>query len=305
MAHKRIGLVDYHLDNFHARIYLDALRGPLADRGFQVTGATAVLAEPSREWAAAKDLPYFDSVAQLADEVDYFAILAPSNPEQHLDLCRQVFPYQRPTFVDKTFAPDYETAVQIFRLADELGLPVQSTSALRNTNIQQRVQQLTHPLRSMFITAGGSSFAEYGIHPVELAVSCLGAEVDTLTRIGGLAHPQFILQYSANRTAIIDFNEATDVPFSALVTTDEGSELVVVDIESLFVDAASAILDFFEAGTAQIDRHETLMIRRILDLAMTEEVASKFVSLVDNVDVRKTLLAPHWKHSAQEKVTER
>ena len=114
MSFKRIGFVDYHLDNFHTRVYLDALRGTLADSGFRVTGATAVLAEPSKAWASAHDLRYYDSIEELADVVDYFAILAPSNPEQHFHLCQGVFPHQKPTFVDKTFAPDYETAEEYF-----------------------------------------------------------------------------------------------------------------------------------------------------------------------------------------------
>ena len=48
---KRIGYFDYRLDNFHAEVYLKALRGPLAHRGYQVAGATALVPEPSRDWA--------------------------------------------------------------------------------------------------------------------------------------------------------------------------------------------------------------------------------------------------------------
>ena len=302
MPQKRIGFVDYNLDNFHARVYLEALRGPLASRGFEIFGATAVLGDPSQSWAASKELRYFDSIDELAEQVDYIAILAPSNPEQHLNLCRSVFPHKKTTFVDKTFAPNFETAEEIFRLADQFGVAVQTTSALRNTNVQQRVHQLASPLQSMLITAGGSSFAEYGIHPVELAISCLGPEALTLMRIGSLDHPQFILEFTGNRTAIIDFNETIDIPFSALLITSEGHELVVVDTETLFIDAASAILDFFEAASSQIDSQESLMIRRILDIAMTEEAASNFVSLKGERESRQSIPAPHWKQSEKQKV---
>ncbi len=302
MPQKRIGFVDYNLDNFHSRVYLEAIRGPLAARGYEVAGATAIEAEPSKVWAASTNLVYLASVEELVSEVDYFVILAPSNPETHLKLCQQVFPFGKPTFVDKTFAPDLETAEKIFHIADQFGVPVQTTSALRNTNIQRRVQRLTSPLVSMFITAGGSSFAEYGIHPVELAISCLGADVLSLMRLGDLQHPQFLLQFSSNRTAIIDFNSHADIPFRALLSTKDESELVEVDAASLFVDAASAILDFFDANAAQIDRKETLIIRRILDLAMTPDAASKFVDLVIPGGERQTIPAPHWKQSELHKV---
>ncbi|QEG32902.1 Gfo/Idh/MocA family oxidoreductase [Bythopirellula goksoeyrii] len=305
MTYKRIGFVDYDLDNFHARVYLEALRGPLASRGYTVEGATALLAEPSGKWASAHDLRYFDSVEQLANEVDYFAILAPSNPELHWELCQQVFPHQKPTFVDKTFAPDEKTAQQIFRLADQYGVPVQTTSALRNTNIQLRVQGLASPVQSMFVTAGGSSFAEYGIHPMELAVSTMGPDIVALMRIGNLNHPQYVLKFSDNRTVIIDFNEAADIPFSVFLITDEGTEHVVVDTDTLFVDAASAILDFFDAGSALIDRRETMVIRRILDLAMSDQVMSRFALIASDTAKRDLLPAPHWKQSELVKVRER
>src|SRR5688500_14447267 len=77
---KRIGFVDDDLDNFHARVYLEAIRGPLKDRGFVVAGATALQHEKSRAWAAKNNLEYFDSAAALDKAVDVYAILAPSTP---------------------------------------------------------------------------------------------------------------------------------------------------------------------------------------------------------------------------------
>ena len=50
MAVKRIGFVDYRLDNYHAEVYLKALRGSLASRGYEVAGATALERSVSREW---------------------------------------------------------------------------------------------------------------------------------------------------------------------------------------------------------------------------------------------------------------
>src|SRR5688572_33488428 len=84
---KRIGFVDDDLDNFHARVYLEALRGPLKERGFVVTGATALQADKSRAWAAKSNLEYFDTPAELDKVVDCYAILAPSTPKTHEELC--------------------------------------------------------------------------------------------------------------------------------------------------------------------------------------------------------------------------
>ena len=115
---RRIGFVDHRLDNYHADVYLMLLRTDLSDLGFTVASATALETEPSQAWAADNDVPWFDDVATLDEPVDHYVVLAPSNPGSHLDLCRQVFPCGKSTYVDKTFAPDLSTAEAIFALAD-------------------------------------------------------------------------------------------------------------------------------------------------------------------------------------------
>lgn len=295
MSNKRIGFVDYRLDNFHAEVYLDALRGPLVGRGYEVVGATALQHEPSQKWAREKTLTYFKNIGDLADRVDFFIILAPSNPELHLKLCQTVFPFGKQTFVDKTFAPDLQTANKIFALADTHKIAIQSTSALRSSSVQKQLASNSSALDGMFITSSGPTFGEYGIHPVELAVSCLGAEIEGLMRLGSNEHPRFILMFSQQRTAIIDFNQAADVPYTATLVTGDGCQHVTVDTDSLFIDAAASILDFFDRQAATIDRRETLIVRRILDLAMQDDPVGKFVDLTDLTAEVRPLPAPHWK----------
>ncbi len=298
MSEKRIGLVDFQLDNFHAKVYLAALRGPLASRGYRIVGATAGDAAPSQKWAHENELDYFDSVAMLANHVDHFMVLAPSNPEMHLEMCEHVLAFCKPTFVDKTFAPDLSTARQIFEMADSYDVPIQTASALRSSMVQVELAKLSAPLKSILITSSGPTFAEYGIHPVELAVSCLGADVSAVMRLGSSEHPQVVLQFCEGRTAIIDFNSLAEVPFAATLVTRSSSVHVEVAGDSLFVRAMASILDFFDAGKAQIDRAETLVIRQILDVLANNPVESRFVSLAVVNSERHRLKAPHWKQPA-------
>ena len=142
MTGKRIGFIDDDLNNFHANTFLDLIRGPLADRGYTVAGATALQAKTGAEWARDKVVEYYESIDALADQVDYFAILAPSTPNTHLGLCKQAFRHGKITFVDKIFAPDISTAERIFALADEAGVAVYTSSALARRTFKQQ------PLRS-------------------------------------------------------------------------------------------------------------------------------------------------------------
>jgi predicted dehydrogenase len=286
---KRIGFFDYRLDNFHAEVYLKAIRGPLAHRGYDVVGATALVEAPSRDWAAERGATYCDSLEELAGDVDCLMILAPSNPEVHLEMCRRALPLRKPTFVDKTFAPNSTIAEEIFALADRAGTPIQSTSALRSTAVQRHVAELDGSPRSMIVFASGSSLAEYGVHPVELVVSCMGPDVEQVMCLGPEDYPQFILLYSGDRSATIGLNLVADVPFSATVVSNNANEHIPIDGSRLFVDAAAGILDFFDAGRPLVDRRETLAIRRILDVVLADCPRHRFLSLnepVSSVAVR-------------------
>jgi len=280
MAEKRIGFVDYRLDNFHSNVYLKHARGELKGRGHVVAGCFALDEEEGRTWAEANEVPYFDSVAALDPEVDFYFVLAPSNPEVHLELCEMVFPFGKPTYVDKTFAPDLATAERIFELADEHGVPMQTTSALRYTQVQDYVEEVgREAVRHMVSWGDGGSFGEYAIHPVELVVSRMGAEAESLMRRGTGDESQLLINFSGGRTAVVNVYTKARTPFAASVTTSEATRLIEVDTAAIFVRLAAAVLDLFDSGKPDIDRAESLMIRRILDAADEPEALGNFVPL--------------------------
>ncbi len=277
---RRIGFVDFKLDNFHANIYLKHARGALAERGFEVTGCYALDADGGRAWAAKNGVRYCNNVAELNEIVDCYCVLAPSNPELHLELCKQVFPFSKPTYVDKTFAPDVAVAREIFALADAHGVPMQTTSALRYTSVQTKVAQIGRQnVRHMLAWAPGSSLAEYGVHGVELLISCMGPDATRLMRRGSDDLVELLIDFADGRTASVFVYMNNNVPFSATITSAAETEYVAIDTGSLFVDMAAAMFDFFDQGKPSIDRKETLMIRRILDSATDPAARSGWVIL--------------------------
>jgi predicted dehydrogenase len=281
-AAKRIGFVDDDLDNFHARVFLEAWRGPLKDRGWVVAGATALQTERSRAWAAKNGLPWFDDVAALDKVVDVYAVLAPSTPATHEGLCKAVLPFGKPTFVDKTFAPDAATAGRIFELADKHSTPIQTTSALRYTAIQKHVATSggVSAVRHVIAWGPGRSFDEYAVHAVETAVSCLGPEATALMRRGTGPESQLLVDFSGGRTAVINVHTGGfKTPYAASVVTARETRYVEVDVKPLFVDAAAGMLDFFEARKALVDRQETLTVMKILDASRSPAALDRFIKL--------------------------
>ena len=171
----RIGFVDYKLENYHANVFLKAYRDALKDRGAVVAGCFALDADNGNAWAAHNDVPWFASVEAMNDHVDGFMVLAPSNPELHLKLAEMVLPLNKATYIDKTFAPDVGTAKKIFALADEHQTPVQTTSALRYTNVQPAVKrdELLRNIQRISRAANRFAFGCSDIRRYRLTVSKL------------------------------------------------------------------------------------------------------------------------------------
>ena len=274
---KRIGFVDDTCDNFHSRVYLEAMRGPLKDRGYVVAGATSLQHEKSRAWAAKNNLEYFESPAALDKAVDVFAILAPSTPQTHEELCNLILPFGKTTFVDKTFAPDAATAERIFKKANQHKVALQTSSALRYTAVQKSVSR--DEIRHVVVWSPGGSYDEYAIHAVETAVSCLGADAQALMRRGTDAESQLLINFSGGRTAVVNVYIKRKTPYAASVTTAKETRYIEVDTKPLFVDAAAAMLDFFAAGKEQVDRRETMAVMRILDASRNPAALKGFVEV--------------------------
>ncbi len=278
---KRIAFVDRKLDNFHANTYVELARGALKDRGFDVTGCWAQDAAGGRVWAEAHRVPYAGTLAELNGMADAFMVLAPSNPEVHLEMVRELAAFRKPIWVDKTFAPDVATAKAMFALADAAGIPLETSSALRYTPVQAKVHALgRETLRHLVAWGGGGSYGEYVIHPVELAVSCLGSEAVAVMKRGEGDQAQLLVDFSRGRTAVINVYAKTETPFAASLTTATGTEYVPAESETLFRDALAAVFDFFAKGVATFDRNETLAIFRIIEGARDPRAARQFVTLL-------------------------
>jgi predicted dehydrogenase len=285
----RIAFIDHDLRNFHADTFRELIRGPLAERGAEVAVCWANEGGSGRAWAREHGVTWIDDPALIGRHADAVAVLAPSNPETHLGLCQLALPLGLPTFVDKTFAPDLATARAIFDLADRHGAPIQSSSALRYTAARAAAGEVG-ALRVVEASGGGRSFAEYAIHPLELAVSLLGHEALTLARAGTPEQSRLTIGFSRGRSATVDVRVG-DHPFVARLVGDLGERRVVVDGGRLFRGAVDALLDFLMRGVPAVDRRETLAIRAILDAAEDPACRSGVVPLAGAEPVGRDALS--------------
>lgn len=277
MPSRRIALVDDYLDNYHANVFLGILRDALRGRGYAAAGCTALRGDAGRKWAERNSVPYFADFGELNRNADFFMVLAPSTAETHLPLCERVLPFGKPTWVDKTFAPDLATAEGIFAIADRHGAPVETSSALRYTAIQEYARQ-AGDVRHMIAWCPGGKLAEYLVHPVETIVSCLGPEVERVLRRGPDHEAQVLMEFSRGRTGVANVYLKTDTPYAAAVTNPRTTRYIEADTARLFTDALAGILDFFDSGEPTFDRRESLAIRAVMDAALDAARAGTWAS---------------------------
>ena len=266
---KKIGFVDYYISEWHANNYPDWIKAANAELGYdyEVKYAWAqeyvsqVDGKNTDEWCEQMGIARCETVEELCEKSDVIIILAPSNPEKHLEFAKMVFPYGKPTYIDKSFADTTESAKEIFALAEKYGVKFFSSSALRYATELNEVG----PCVAMTTLGGYWSVEEYIIHQAEMIVKKLGigAKEIKAQRITDDEYT-FTIKYDDTRRAGMHFAKSGE-PFCVLMNTGDGSDALYKVIESdTFNGLIKDILTFFETGNFSFDVAEILEVNRIM-----------------------------------------
>ena len=176
---KKIGLVDFYIDEWHSNTYLGLLSRAVEELGldYSVTYAWAELdrfenRRSTDEWCAEKNITRVNTLEELCELSDNILILAPADPQKHLEYAKTVLRYGKATYIDKTFAQNCTEAKEIYALAEKYGTPIFSTSALRYAS---ELDALVGA-QSFVSQGGGRSLEEYIVHQIEMAVKVMGTD---------------------------------------------------------------------------------------------------------------------------------
>ena len=177
---KKIGFIDYYLSEWHANNYPAWIREICEREGlsYEIAYAWGEIETSLRDgvtntaWCEKNGVTLCATMEEVCEKSDVLLILAPSNPEKHLEYARVALKYGKPTYVDKTFTPDFSQAQEIFSLAERYGAPCFSTSALRYGSELEDLKGA----RNVITTGGGRSADEYLVHQVEMIVKLMGTD---------------------------------------------------------------------------------------------------------------------------------
>lgn len=264
---KRIGFVDYYISEWHANNYPAWFENANQKLGldYKVSYAWAeeevspVSGETTDAWCARKGVQRCQTIEELCEKSDIIVVLAPSDPEKHLQYAKAVLPYGKRTYIDKTFAPDLATAQEIFAIAAKYNTPFFSSSALRYA--EELVDFAGS--KNIILTGGGRSLEEYSIHFVEMAVSLLKNPVKRamVERLGEQRICHVVCE-NGSKAAMI-YSPALD--FSVTAEKADGTLAHQAITSDFFVNLIADMLNFFETGNTSFNSEETLEVMKLRD----------------------------------------
>lgn len=260
----KIGFIDYYLDEYHANHYPQWLKN-VANRDFELY-AWAEIDSPkggltTHQWCAEYGVSRVDSLRELCDICDCIMILSPDNPEKHLEYAKETFSFSKPVFMDKTFAPDYGTALEIIELAKKYNTPLFSSSSLRFCEEFDGIERAD----SVQTYGGGHNFEIESIHPIEICARLMGVGADSLTLFGDSSRFIAHVLYRDGRTAEIFFCEnCKSLGYGAII--DNGGVRRSVKVGSDFFQLlTNAMVKFFDTGVSPLSYDDILEGIKIRD----------------------------------------
>ncbi|MBE6608242.1 MAG: hypothetical protein E7633_06785 [Ruminococcaceae bacterium] len=259
----KIGFIDYYLDEWHANNYPEMIK-KASNGEIAVAYCWAEIDSPhggltSKAWSEKHGIALCESEDELIEKSDVLCVLAPDNPETHERLCQKALKSGKITYVDKTFAPDKETAARILAVAEESGTPVITSSALRYADEYQNINK--NGLISAVSMSGGVPEI-YMIHQIEPLVMLLGTDVKRVCNFGTEKFPVFALEYASGaRTTMVC--STGDYPFRMTLNYENGRH-EIIDVKSdFFGNFIKNLIEFYKTGEILVPHDQTLAVMAI------------------------------------------
>ena len=260
---KTIGFIDYYLDEWHANNYPEMIR-ELSNGELAVTHAYGKIDSPlpggmtTDQWCEKYGITRCLTIEELIEKSDYLLVLSPDNCEMHEELCQLPLRSGKRTYVDKTFAPDKETALRLFALADEHGTPCYSTSALRFAEEYQDVD----PAQVAAVNCWGpNGFETYSIHQLEPLMMLMKAEPDRVMWLDGERWMTLAIHFRDGRSATVSCF-GTGSPFVTNIAWKTQSRMVEVKSD-YFRAFLRELCRFYQTGEVRVPHEDTVSIMAV------------------------------------------
>ncbi len=266
---KKIGYIDYYLDEYHAHQGFKSLKVYNEKNGTDFA-VTAVYAEKdcengmtTDEFCAKYGIEKCASIAELGEKVDYLIILSPDNSEKKLGYAKQAFLTGKPTFLDKTFTDSYASALEICEASKKTGTPFFSASPLRYAD---ELNAYMGTAKSILVMGSGVDLKDYAVHYLEIIMATMGVGVKQACWEQRANQEWMHLEYADGRkaTAAISMN-ASYLDFVMFVADKDGDSAIVPITSDIFANQMAGVLNFFTTGEVTFAKEQTLELMKVRD----------------------------------------
>jgi len=281
----RLGIVDF--DTSHAVEFTKRINHVAIDAEQWVEGARVVAGVPGRSEIAPEVIPknlemlkgygvaILDDPGELFGKVD--AVLVESvDGSVHLDRAMPFLKKGMPTYVDKPFTCSLADAKALFKEAMERHIPLMSSSSLRYApeivaaragdpavgsivGVSTYGPATTHPRNP--------GLFHYGIHPVEMLFTLMGAGCKRLNSVGEKGGEVVTGVWSDGRVASVRGIRDGKQDYGFTVFGSKGIKTQPVSAKFIYRELLKRIIAMFETRELPIDPRETLEIVAFIEAA--------------------------------------
>ena len=264
---KRIGFIDYYIDEWHANNYPRMIQESSWRDRFTVSLAWDEGPRPGKkslaDWCAEHGVTQARSQEQVVAECDCLVVLSPDNGERHEALAQLALRSGKPVYIDKPFAPDLATASRLFALAAAHQTPMMSCSALRfGSELQGYLRGASGPAQYAAVRGGGV-FEIYAIHQLEMLVMLMGSNPSRVMQVGPPSVPTMVVEYPDGRRSSIMLMPGHS--FQVSILGADGKATVLSQMPDFFPRFIDAMLAFLDSGKSPIPTAETLAIAALIE----------------------------------------
>lgn len=265
---KKIGFIDYYLDEWHANNYPELIE-KLSGGEYKVCYAYGEIASPvtgmtNEEWSKKYNIELLPTISEVVEKSDYLIVLSPNNPEKHEELCELPLKSGKLTYIDKTFAPDKATSIRIFETADKFGTKCYSSSALRFCTEWKEIEK---DKISKIYSEGPGKYEVYAIHQIEPIVMLMESRAKRVMFLGDETHPEMIIEFADGRFAHMYHRIDPEYSFKMTIADDENNAKIYQIKSDYFELFVKALVEFFDTGICPVSHEQTIDVMGILEAA--------------------------------------
>ena len=261
---KKVGFIDYYLDQWHANNYPEFIK-KASGGSYEVAYAYGMMDSKNeggltnKQWSEKYGVELLDTIEEVVEKSDVLIVMSPNNPEMHEQLCELPLKSGKRTYIDKTFAPDKETAERIFAVAEAHGTPCYSSSALYfSTELDAIDTTNIHKIYSR----GPGVYDIYSIHQIEPILRLMNTDPKRVMFLGEKSHPSMLIEFVDGRLA--EFHQGIWIDFEIEVT-DKDNNMSIHTIKSdYFMLFIESLVEFFDTGVAPVSHNQTINVISVI-----------------------------------------